>query len=80
MVKTGKGCRDYRAELGTRSFFPGSLSAHFLPMDGYCSIAHFVDFQVRSLLNRSLKDQWFNLWKRELKHSIAPKTTAVRSF
>ena len=43
------------SELGTCSFFPGSLSAHFLSMDCYPSIAHFADFQVRSLLNRSNK-------------------------
>ena len=42
-------------ELGTRSLFPGSLSAHFFPMDRYSSIAHFEDFQVRSSLNRSKK-------------------------
>jgi len=53
----------YRAELGTRSFFPGSLSAQFLSMDHYCSIAHFADFQVRSSLNRSKKEQWFALGK-----------------
>ena len=51
------------AELGTRSFFPGLLSAQFLPMDCYRSIAHFADFQVCSMLNRSLKDQWFALGK-----------------
>jgi len=51
------------AELGTRSFFPGSLSAHFLFMDRYRSIAHFADFQVRSSLNRSQKNQWFALGK-----------------
>jgi len=42
-------------DLGTRSFFPGSLFAHFLSMDCYCSIAHFADFQVCSSLNRSKK-------------------------
>jgi len=31
------------------------LSAHFLSMDRYRSIAHFADFQVRSSLNRSKK-------------------------
>jgi len=36
-------------------FFPGSLSAHFLSMDHYRSIAYFADFQVRSSLNRSKK-------------------------
>ena len=50
-------------ELGTRSFFPGSLSAKFLSMDCYSSMAHFADFQVRSSLNRSKKDQWFALGK-----------------
>ena len=49
------------SELGT--FFPGSLSAQFLPMDCYRSIAHFADFQVRSQLNPSLNDQWFTLEK-----------------
>ena len=42
-------------DLGPRSFFPDSLSAHFLSMDRYCSIAHFADFQVCSSLNRSKK-------------------------
>ena len=51
------------AELCTRSFFPGSLSAQFLPMDRYRSTAHFEDFQVRSSLNRSRTDQWFALRK-----------------
>ena len=32
-------------------FFTGSLSAQFLPIDRYRSIAHFADFQVRSSLN-----------------------------
>ena len=50
-------------ELGTPSFFPGSLSAQFLPMDRYRSIAHFAEFQVHSSLNRSLKDHWFALGK-----------------
>ena len=58
------------SELGTCSLFPGSLSAHFLSMDRYRSIAHFADFQVRSSVN----------WKRALKRSFAPKTTAVRSY
>ena len=65
-----------RSELGTRSLFPGSLSAHFISMDRYRSSAHFANFQVRSLLNRSRKNQWFALGKRK----IAPKTTAVRSY
>ena len=41
------------AELGTRSFFPGSLSAQFLSMDHYRSIPHFADFQVRSSLKKT---------------------------
>jgi len=49
------------AELGTRSLFPGSLSAHFISMDRYCSSAHLANFQVRSSLNRSQKNQWFAL-------------------
>jgi hypothetical protein len=56
-------------------FFPGSLSAHFLSIDrfrsiahflsidSYCSIAHFADFQVCSSLNRSKKNLWFALGK-----------------
>ena len=44
------------ADLGTRSFFPDSLSAHLNSMDRYRSIAHFADFQVRSSLNRSQKN------------------------
>jgi len=51
------------AELGTRSLFPGSLSAHFISMDRYCSSAHLANFQVRSSLNRSQKNQWFALGK-----------------
>jgi len=51
------------SELGTRSFFPGSLSVQFLPMDCYRSIAHFADFQVSSSLNRSQKEEWFALGK-----------------
>ena len=50
-------------ELGTRSFFLGSLSAQFLSMDGYRSITHFANFQVRSSLNHSKKNQWFALGK-----------------
>ena len=47
-------------ELGTRSFLPGLLSPQFFPMDQYCSITHFPDFQVCSSLNHS-KKQWFAL-------------------
>ena len=50
-------------ELGTRSLFPGSLSAHFISMDRYRSSAHLPNFQVRSLLHRSHKNQWFALGK-----------------
>jgi len=39
------------------------LSAQFLSMDLYRSIAHFADFQVCSSLDRSQKDQWFALGK-----------------
>ena len=53
----------YLSDLGTRSFFPDSLSAHFISMDRYRSIAHFANFQVRSLLNRSQINQWFPLEK-----------------
>jgi len=49
--------------MGTRSFFPDSLSAHFNSMDRYRSIAHFADFQVCSSLNPSQKDQRFALIK-----------------
>ena len=55
------------------------LSAQFLSMDGYHSITHFADFQVRSSLNRSKKTV-VHSWKRALKRSIAPETTAVCSF
>ena len=34
-----------------------------ISMDRYRSSAHFANFQVRSLLNRSQKDQWFALIK-----------------
>jgi len=37
------------SDLGTHSFFPDSLSALFNSMDRYRSIAHFADFQVRSI-------------------------------
>ena len=59
------------AELGTRSFFPGSLSAHFLSMDRFRSIAHFADFQVCSSLNRSKKTSGSLLLKsaKKLNHS-----------
>ena len=50
-------------ELGTSSLFPGLLSAHFISMDRYRSSAHLTNFQVRSLLNRSKKNQWFALGK-----------------
>ena len=56
------------SDLATLSFFPDSLSAHFNSMDRYHSIAHFADFQVRSSLNRSLKDQWFALIKERSKN------------
>ena len=49
------------SELGTRSLFPGLLSAHFISMDR--SSAHFANFQVPSSLNRSKKNQWFALGK-----------------
>ena len=42
-------------ELGTRSLFPGSLSALFLSMDRYRSSAHLANFQVRSSLYCSQK-------------------------
>jgi len=51
------------ARAGHLLFFPGSISAQFLSMDRYRSIAHFADFQVCSSLNRSQKDQWFALGK-----------------
>ena len=55
------------------------LSDYFISMDRYRSSAHFANFQVRSLLNRSKKNQWFALGQM-LKHKIAPKTTAVPSY
>ena len=39
------------------------LSAHLISMDRYRSSAHLVNFQVRSSLNRSQKNQWFALGK-----------------
>jgi len=51
------------AELGTRSLFPGSLSAYFISMDRYRSSAHLANIQVCSSLNRSQKNQWFALGK-----------------
>ena len=51
------------AELGTRSFVPGSLSAQFLSMDRYCSIARFADFQVAHRSIALKKTQWFALGK-----------------
>jgi len=53
----------YVPELGTRSLFPVLLSAHFISMDRYRSSAHLANFQVRSSLNRSQKNQWFALGK-----------------
>jgi len=55
----------YLTDLGTRSFFPGSLFAHFLSMDRYRSIAHFADFQVSSSLNRSKKTSGLFLEKSD---------------
>jgi len=66
----------YRADLGTRSLFPSSLSANFLSMDRYCSSPHFANFQVRSSLSQK---PVVRSWKRALKRSIAPKFTVVRS-
>ena len=68
------------ADLGTRSFFPDSLSAHFNSMDRYRSIAHFADYQVRSSLNRSQKDQWFALIKERLKAMALPKNSGSLSL
>ena len=42
---------------------PSPLSAHFISMDLYRSSAHLANFQVRSSLNRSQKNQWFALVK-----------------
>jgi len=67
------------SELGTRSLFPGLLSAHFISMDRYRSSAHLANFQVRSLLNRSKKTSG-SLSEKSAKHKIDPKTTAVRSY
>jgi len=55
--------KDLHPELGIRSLFPGSLSSHFISIDRYRSSAHFANFQVRSSLNRSKKNQWFALEK-----------------
>ena len=73
-------CQLILGELGTRSLFPGSLSAHFISMDCYRSSAHLAIFQVRSSLNRSKKKPVVRSRKRALKRKIAPKTTAVRSY
>ena len=56
-------CECLFSRAGHSLFFPGLLSAQFLPMDRYRSTAHFVDFQVCSSLNRSKTDQWFPLRK-----------------
>ena len=47
-------------ELGTRSFFPGSLSAHFLSMDRYRSFCRFSGSLIAQWLS---KYQWFALGK-----------------
>ena len=39
------------------------LSTHFISMDRYRSSAHLANFQVRSSLYRSQKNQWFALGK-----------------
>ena len=39
------------------------LSALFISMDRYRSSAHLANFQVRSSLYRSRKNQWFALGK-----------------
>ena len=53
------------------------LSAQFLSMDRYRSIAHLAHVQNRSLPNRSKKTV-VRSWKRALKRLIAPETTWVR--
>ena len=65
-----------KSELGTRSFFPGSLSAQFLSMDRYRSFGQFSG----SLIAQSLSQKpVVHSWKRAIKRLIAPKTTVVRS-
>jgi len=49
----------------------------FINKDCYCSCAHFPVFWVCSSLNCSNKKTAVLCWKRELKHSIAHKTTVV---
>ena len=67
----------YISDLGTRSFFPDLLSAHFISMDRYSSFCRFSG----SLIAQSLsKTPVVRSRKRALKRKIAPKTTAVRSY
>ena len=58
---------DPNSDLGTRSFFPGSLSPNFLSMDCYPSIAHFADFQVHSSRSIALKNTSDSLLLRSTK-------------
>ena len=45
------------------------LSAHFISMDRYRSIAHFADFQVRSSLNHSKKNSGLEKSAKTQNHS-----------
>ena len=51
------------ADLGTRSFFSRFPLRTPLNFYRWIAIAHFLDLQISSLLNRSKKEQWFALIK-----------------
>jgi hypothetical protein len=56
------------------------LIAQLFSVDRYRSIAHFLDFQVRSSLNRSQKDQEFALLKFTRIFSLRYNSTFFPSF
>ena len=69
---------DLLTELGTRSLFPGSLSAHFYPWIAIALLLMPIfRFAHRSI---ALKKPVVRSWKRALKRSIAAKFTVVRSY
>ena len=73
---------DSHPELGTRSFFPGSLSA-LLSIFIHGSLLLYSSFcrNLGSLIAQSLsKRPSVRSWKRALKLSTAPEATAICSF
>ena len=69
-------------ELGTRSLFPGLLSAlRSFFIHGLLSLYRSFCRFSGSLIAQSLsKKPVVRSWKRALKRKIAPKTTTIRSY